>query len=374
MLVVVVWIALFSLSHGGTKIPETTNVIFSMIEGDMSWNEASVECQTRGGRLLNIYDEVRKIATSYYVRHMKDSSFLSSAFWIGLHDVNGSNTDGIFKWSDCSAITSSYWSTTPQANGEYCVSASQFDLSWKIRPCTDKLPAVLVNLVFDSDNCADLETSVSSTKLGLSEEDCKTQCLLHVRSNEQCWGLSYDPTTSTCILHERLQTKNTCTLPLRYYRKACFSYRADPLPRKNTTYTNTDVNPESVCTTGDDPIEPSIDCNYTLSVDITPPPCSCPKCGSEVSGLPEFWGNSTLQEQIDWLVTSLKVDKTNTSIMRRRKYSATDSRMTAASIGYAGAAILVLVVSGIVILDMNRLWRDIKQAFKGVHMYILNKK
>lgn len=134
------------------------------------------------------------------------------------------------------------------------------------------------------------------------------------------------------------------------------------------------MNPESVCTTGDDPIEPSIDCNYTLLVDITPPPCSCPKCGSEVSGLPEFWGNSTLQEQIDWLVTSLKVDKTNTSIMRRRKYSATDSRMTAASIGYAGAAILILVVSGIVILDMNRLWRDIKQAFKGVHMYILNKK
>ena len=66
--------------------------------------------------------------------------FRSSEFWIGLHDV--SNGDGIFKWSDCSDISTSYWSNNTQDTGEYCVSGSNDDLSWRIRPCSDQLPAI----------------------------------------------------------------------------------------------------------------------------------------------------------------------------------------------------------------------------------------
>lgn len=54
--------------------------------------------------------------------------------------------------------------------------------------------------------------------------------------------------------------------------------------------------------------------------------------------------------------------------MRRSKSSAADSRITAVSIGYAGAAILILIVGGIVILDVNRLWKDIKHALKGLNI------
>ena len=56
--------------------------------------------------------------------------------------------------------------------------------------------------------------------------------------------------------------------------------------------------------------------------------------------------------------------------MRRRKFSAVDSRITATSIGYVGAAILILLVSGIIILDLNRLRNDIQRAFKGFYLYI----
>lgn len=62
-----------------------------------------------------------------------------TSFWIGLHDVNKA---GLFQWSDCSPVTTSYWGNTSQTEGKYCVSANPKDLSWQIHPCTDLLPAV----------------------------------------------------------------------------------------------------------------------------------------------------------------------------------------------------------------------------------------
>lgn len=130
-----------------------------------------------------------------------------------------------------------------------------------------------------------------------------------------------------------------------------------PQPRLNVSYTNNQVIPETTCTKQDAVLE-SEPCNFTLPSEE----CDCQPCVNTYSGLPDFWANSTLKEQLDWLVTILKVDKSNTSLMKRSKSSAPDSRITAASIGYAGAGILILIVGGIVILDLNRLSKDIKRA------------
>lgn len=59
-----------------TQIPETTNALLSLINGTLTWNEASAECQTRGGRLINIYDEIRKIALTIYVKYLTNASYL----------------------------------------------------------------------------------------------------------------------------------------------------------------------------------------------------------------------------------------------------------------------------------------------------------
>lgn len=360
-----------------TNIPETTNTLFRMINETMTWNEASVDCKSRGGRLLNIFDKIRKIATTTYIKIMTDTGQLSSAFWIGLHNVNGSNLDSVFKWSDCSPITTSYWSNSTQNVGEYCVSANQNDLTWQIRPCTDRLLAVCetstpcsCQIMRITTECANLVTTVSSLFTGLSEDACKIKCLMHVKSNDQCWALSYDTLTGTCIIHEQLQTTNICIPTYHFYSKICFTYNL-PTTRINNTVNN-NIYPESICTADETTLPTPDNCNYTLPTTIatptTEPTCTCCKIGE--SGLPEFWANITLQQQLDWLVRILKVNKTNTSAMRRRKNSAADTRITATSLGYAGTAILILVVSGIVLLDLSRLRRDITRAFNGLRLYI----
>lgn len=155
-----------------------------------------------------------------------------------------------------------------------------------------------------------------------------------------------------------------------FFYQFLFLFSVSPVPPVYKYYINNTDSPDSSCNKEDSVIVAADNCNYTVpsTIPTTEAPCTC--CSSGESGLPDFWGNSTLKQQIDWLVTSLKVDKHNTSVMRRRKFSAVDSRITATSIGYVGAAILIFLVSAIVILDLNRLRNDVQRAFKGFHLYI----
>ena len=79
-------------------------------------------------------------------------------------------------------------------------------------------------LELKTNECANLEITVSIQIPDISEEACKIKCMVHARSNEQCWALTFNNLTGTCIIHERLQLQTTCKSSLRFYTKVCFTY------------------------------------------------------------------------------------------------------------------------------------------------------
>jgi len=64
-------------------------------------------------------------------------------------------------------------------------------------------------LELKTNECANLGITVSIEFPGISEEACKIKCLVHARSNEQCWALTFNMSSGTCIIHA--DTKH-CTL------------------------------------------------------------------------------------------------------------------------------------------------------------------
>ncbi|KAK3093821.1 hypothetical protein FSP39_020601 [Pinctada imbricata] len=74
--------------------------------------------------------------------------------------------------------------------------------------------------------------------------------------------------------------------------------------------------------------------------------------------------NMTLSEQVDWLRTTLSIDRKGTALVKRSKISASDDRVSAQGLGYAGGIILILFLGGIVSLDLSRLFKDAQLGFK----------
>lgn len=77
-----------------------------------------------------------------------------------------------------------------------------------------------------------------------------------------------------------------------------------------------------------------------------------------------------LEKQLELLVKDLSIDKSNTSLERRRKYSVGDPRISAQSIGYAGVFVLIFIVSGIVLLDVARLKQDVTKGLNNVRGFM----
>lgn len=56
----------------------------------------------------------------------------------------------------------------------------------------------------------------------------------------------------------------------------------------------------------------------------------------------------------------LTVNKSTLSMARRKKTSASDSRPSATGIGYVGAVLLGMVLTGVVAIDLSSIWNSFK--------------
>ncbi|XP_041369224.1 uncharacterized protein LOC121383330 [Gigantopelta aegis] len=98
----------------------------------------------------------------------------------------------------------------------------------------------------------------------------------------------------------------------------------------------------------------------TFAPNVTNDDCECP-CEPTVS----INSSKTLEEihqEIQQLVSTLSVNKADVSATTRRKTSAKDHRPSAQSIGYVGIICLVASIGGIVILDLNVIYKDLRIA------------
>ena len=73
-----------------------------------------------------------------------------------------------------------------------------------------------------------------------------------------------------------------------------------------------------------------------------------------------------MEEKIEKLVLELTVDKKNTTINRRKYTSATDNRRSAVGIGAVAGAIIFSVLGVVVLIDMSRIFHDLKHIFRAI--------
>ena len=74
----------------------------------------------------------------------------------------------------------------------------------------------------------------------------------------------------------------------------------------------------------------------------------------------------TVEERIEQIVSELTVDKKNTSLNRMKYMSASDNRRSSVGIGAMAALIIFSVFGVIVLIDLSRIFHDIKHAFRGL--------
>lgn len=96
----------------------------------------------------------------------------------------------------------------------------------------------------------------------------------------------------------------------------------------------------------------------------------CPKlcpCNQTISG-------EAKAAFINAILTSLTVDKKNTSAYKRQYTSALDERPLSVGMGWIGVFLMVFVFGGIFVLDSKRLFTDTMMLFSNIHSLLKPKK
>jgi hypothetical protein len=109
---------------------------FQIIEGTYTWNQATADAVTRGGRLA-VLNTLETIATA---KQVLSSSGSQNEYWIGLDDIEN---EGAWKWITGDLLTVSDWhQSTGEPNdgngggtedglGMMPLSTFRWDICWK---------------------------------------------------------------------------------------------------------------------------------------------------------------------------------------------------------------------------------------------------
>jgi len=113
-----------------------TGICFKYIEQRKTWTDARNTCRDLDGDLFSIHSQEENDFVQS--RASRGNGYDS---WIGLNDLT---TEGIFQWSDGSAVGYTNWRANQPNGGEgqNCVAASYTDGKWYDNDCEYTLPAI----------------------------------------------------------------------------------------------------------------------------------------------------------------------------------------------------------------------------------------
>ncbi|XP_069106530.1 uncharacterized protein [Argopecten irradians] len=388
----------------------------------MSWNAAKLTCEGLGMHLAKLDTSLKQ---TYVQKYINDdwSADVTGELWIGLHKFNIA-TPELTRWYDCTIVggPDSFDNGEPSTNTDDLCFTLSGGTSWRSSLCNDTLQAVCESspgdCTFDTypqNGCS--HNLKASAELPWAEciADCLTDTLA---TGEQCWGVGHLDGFSgdDCWKFFAADDPDICiagmypSASIDVGIKICFESSVEipvvpdvssvnpdtpcfviyTTPDTETTLGLTTTIAETTTTT-----EPTTAVQTTQTINVTSPTIDAATeptaltftteqittttavtTPTNVTSLPNLgvcrctctiFNTSllNLQEEIEKLRVLLTVKKSSTSLYKRKFISVQDERISATSIGYVGATLLMLTFGTIVFLDFPALIQHVKRLCLG---------